>query len=101
MVMRYLFVAAGVLLVWGSLGFHFVADSDPMDRMVTIIVGIAVTVLAVLVCRGPLLGKSRGPDVGGADGDLNHYDSHDSHSHGGDNGDGHGGSDAGDGDGGH
>ena len=88
---RTLLLIAGVLVVWGSLGFHFIVNSDPMDRMLAIVMGIGITALAVLISRGPLLPKERGGGFGGAESDLGNIDSHDSHDHTVDGG-GHGGS---------
>lgn len=89
--LRQEFLAAGVLVVWASLGYRFIRYPDPMDRVLAVCVGVGVTVLAVLILRGPVL-----PNRWDADGTGSSPDSADTHSHHGDDG-GHGGSDGGDG----
>ena len=91
--LRRVFIGVGVLTAWGSLAYRIFKYADPMDRMLAVFAGVGVTILAVLISRGPVLPKSGGWDV---DGTESYPASDDSHSHGGDDG-GHGGSDGGDG----
>jgi hypothetical protein len=63
-VRRNVFLFGGLLIVWGSLVYRFVTDHDRTERIIAIVFGIGVTVLAVLIARGPVLPKSGG-DVGG------------------------------------
>ena len=99
--MRNLLLFAMVLVVWVLLAFHFAANSDRTDRVLTVGVGVVIALLAYLISRRPPISRSRNSDLGGADGGNSGYDSDDSHHHGGDDGGGHGGSDGGDGGGGH
>jgi hypothetical protein len=55
---RYTFLFGGLLIVWGSLAYRFITDTDPTERIIAVIFGIGVTVLAVLISRGPVLPKS-------------------------------------------
>jgi hypothetical protein len=95
---RHVFLFAGVLIVWGSLGYRFIKYPDPMDRMLAVFVLLGVTLLAVFIRRGPLLPKSGGWDEGGGNADPGNHDSHGTHeSHSQDHGGGHGGFDGSDG----
>jgi hypothetical protein len=55
---RYALLFGGLLIVWGSLMYRFITDTDRTERIIAVIFGIGVTVLAVVIARGPLLPKS-------------------------------------------
>jgi len=38
--------------------YRFITDTDRTERIIAVIFGIGVTVLAVVIARGPLLPKS-------------------------------------------
>ena len=61
---RTVFVVGGLVIVWGSLVYRFITDTDRTERIVAVVFGIGVTVLAVAIARGPVLPKSRGWDDG-------------------------------------
>lgn len=86
--LRLIFLGAGVLIVWGSLAYRMIKYANPMDRTLAVCVGVGVTVLAVLILRGPVLPKSSRWDV---DGTGSSPGSDDQRSHGGNEG--HGGAD--------
>jgi hypothetical protein len=85
MVRRYVVLLAGVLIAWGSLAYRFITDTERTERIIAVVFGIGVTVLAVLISRRPVLPKSRGWEVGGSDGDSNNHG--DDGGHGSDGGD--------------
>ena len=62
---RTVFVVGGLVIVWGSLVYRFITDTNRTERIVAVVFGIGVTVLAVAIARGPVLPKSRGWDDGG------------------------------------
>jgi hypothetical protein len=64
-VKRSVVLLGGVLIVWGSLAYRFITDTDRTERAIAIVFGIGVTLLAVAIARGPVLPKSRGWDDGG------------------------------------
>jgi hypothetical protein len=57
-VRRYVFLFGGVLIVWGSLAYRFITDADRPERIIAVVFGVGVTVLAVAIVRAPVLRKS-------------------------------------------
>lgn len=55
---RYAFLFGGLLIVWGSLAYRFITNTDRTERFMAVVFGIGVTVLAVLIARRPVLLKS-------------------------------------------
>jgi hypothetical protein len=55
MVKRYVFIVAGMLIVLGSVVYRFITDTDRSERILAVVFGIGVMVLAVLIARGPAL----------------------------------------------
>jgi hypothetical protein len=57
LIKRRIILLIGVLIVWGSLAYRFITDTDRTERVIAVVFGIGVTVLAVLISRGPVLPK--------------------------------------------
>jgi hypothetical protein len=52
------FSFGGVLIAWGSLAYRFITDADRPERIIGVVFGVGVAVLAVAIARGPVLRKS-------------------------------------------
>ena len=45
------------MIVWGSLAYRFITDADRPERIIAVVFGVGVTVLAVAIVRAPVLPK--------------------------------------------